>query len=298
MLDLRPLTIGQLFDRAFRLYRNNFLTFLGIVALTQIPLYIFQIILTTSVSSASGLDPTNPLELFQGPALILSIITFILSIIFTQIGAAALTKAISDSYLGRTISIKETFQRLGRSWFILISSLLWAGLVFLGIAIPLMVVFIIPCIGQIVGVIGIFALAIVGNVIVSLIPPVVVLENSGARDAVKRAWELGRKRFWWIFGYLFLLGLLFSLVVQGPVFLITFLFETVLGNTSLLIQNIISQSATLALTAFFLPIRLAAITLMYFDLRIRFEGFDLMVLASGDQDIPSDAADLTTKRSL
>lgn len=37
---------------------------------------------------------------------------------------------------------------------------------------------------------------------------------------------------------------------------------------------------------------------MYFDLRIRFEGFDLMVLASGDQEAPADAADLTTKTSL
>lgn len=37
---------------------------------------------------------------------------------------------------------------------------------------------------------------------------------------------------------------------------------------------------------------------MYFDLRIRFEGFDLMVLAAATEDYHSDAADLTAKTTL
>ena len=35
---LRPLSTGQLLDRAFRLYRQHFLVFLGIVAIVQLSL--------------------------------------------------------------------------------------------------------------------------------------------------------------------------------------------------------------------------------------------------------------------
>src|SRR5437867_2809516 len=42
MPDLRPMTIGDMFDAAFRLYRAHFLTFVGIVALLQVPTAILQ----------------------------------------------------------------------------------------------------------------------------------------------------------------------------------------------------------------------------------------------------------------
>ena len=35
---LRPLGMGELFDRAIRLYRRNFFKFVGVLALMQIPL--------------------------------------------------------------------------------------------------------------------------------------------------------------------------------------------------------------------------------------------------------------------
>lgn len=34
---LRPLSLGQLFDQAIRLYRRNFWKFVGIIAVVQIP---------------------------------------------------------------------------------------------------------------------------------------------------------------------------------------------------------------------------------------------------------------------
>ena len=298
LLDLRPLSVAELFDRTFRLYRNNFFAFLGIVVLTQLPLYLIQIIIAVTVGTDTAINPADFSTLLQGPTLLLGIFTILLSVLFTQIGAAALTKAISDSYLGRSTSIREAFQRLGGTWFTLIFALILAGLVIFGVAIPFILVLFIPCIGQIVGFIGIFAVALIGNVIVSLVAPVVVLEKSGPGDAVKRAWELGKKRFWWIVGYLILLGILSFLVIQGPTFLLVFLFETILGITDLMVRSIVEQSATLIFSALFLPIELTAITLMYFDLRIRFEGFDLMVLTAAVEDLPPDAADLTAKTTL
>src|SRR5690242_13498790 len=42
--QLRPMTIGDMFDAAFRLYRQHFVTFIGIVALLQVPMAIIQFV--------------------------------------------------------------------------------------------------------------------------------------------------------------------------------------------------------------------------------------------------------------
>ena len=292
LLDLRPLSIAELFDRSFRLYRNNFGTFLGIMLITQLPIYLFGVVTATVQNDAA----------LAG----LSIIAAILTLIFTQVGAAALTKSISDSYLGRKINFQESFERIGGTWFTLIFASILAGLVVAGLLVPFfcMSTFLFtplartPIVGPIILGVAAVIVGAIANVLISLIPPVVVLEKKGPMDSVKRAWALAKKRFWWYFGYLFLLGLLSLLVISGPVALIQFLFGSVLGDTSLLFRTIVGDTASSLLSAIFMPIRVAAITLMYFDLRIRYEGFDLMVLAATTDTPLNNAADLTTKGSL
>ncbi len=67
-----------------------------------------------------------------------------------------------------------------------------------------------------------------------------------------RAWQLARRRFWWLFGFFMLLILFNLLVVQGPLTLLT-------------------------------------TTLLYFDVRVRTEGFDLAVLAASNNEAPLDS---------
>ncbi len=298
LLDLRPLSVAELFDRSFRLFRKHFVTFLSIAVITQLPIIMFQILSTTFLES--NINPrTTPLqEPFLAPTILVTIGVFILSLIFTQIGTAALTIAISDSYLGRQIGFDSAFRRMENTWFTLILATIVAVLFIFGISIPVILVAFIPCLGFLVAIVGFFFIGAAANILISLIPPVVVLEKKGAVESVKRAWALSKLRFGWVFGYLFLLGILTGLIVFAPAVLIGFLIPFIMGSTNVMIQTIIEQSATLVLTAVFLPIRLAAITLMYFDLRIRFEGFDLMVLASDSDEFSIDVSDLTTKTTL
>ena len=51
--DLRPLSLGELLDRCFFLYRKNFLLFAGIVALPHLVLLAFQ---WTGVAVQAGMD--------------------------------------------------------------------------------------------------------------------------------------------------------------------------------------------------------------------------------------------------
>src|SRR5687768_9737678 len=76
-LQLRPMNIGDMLDAAFRLYRRHFVTFLGIVALLQVPMLVVQVliqyfingsaladIMTYSEQAPELLPGQNPLELF------------------------------------------------------------------------------------------------------------------------------------------------------------------------------------------------------------------------------------------
>ena len=43
-LVIRPMALGEILDKAIRLYRQNFLTFMGIFAIPYIPMVIIQMI--------------------------------------------------------------------------------------------------------------------------------------------------------------------------------------------------------------------------------------------------------------
>ena len=49
---LRPLGPGELLDQAIRLYRRNFLTFIGIIAVVYVPVMVLQTAATTLMSSS------------------------------------------------------------------------------------------------------------------------------------------------------------------------------------------------------------------------------------------------------
>ena len=301
LLDLRPLSIGELLDRTFRIFRKHFLTFVLIAIIMQLPVSILQVGSALMVNNfALGTMAGNP---FDNPEIILPTMLVSLGIgfasfIITQVGTAALTQAVSDSYLGRTVSFDSAFSRMGNTWFKLILATIVGGFFMFGLLIPIMLGSFIPCLGFFIALIGMFFLGAVASILFSLLPPVVVLERASVIDAVKRAWTLSRLRFWWVLGYLVLLTVLTFVIIFGPAAIIGVVLGLVLGEMSILVQSIVQQSATLVLTAVFLPIRIAAVTLMYFDLRIRFEGFDLVVLASANETVLDAAPSLPNKTIL
>src|SRR3712207_2337681 len=112
--QFRSRGIGELLDQAVRLYRQNFLKFIGILALIQIPVTIFQLIISLITFSDifqqlenAGSNPrANPADIF-GPAyflglgsnMLLGIVSFLL---IQGIAAAAISRAVVGSYMGET----------------------------------------------------------------------------------------------------------------------------------------------------------------------------------------------------
>jgi hypothetical protein len=276
---LRPLGIGQLLDQAIRLYRRNFLKFVGIIAVVQIPLTLIQI-LVSLLTVGSAFAGTAQLLFDTGSwggilgSLLVSVTSFIL---IQGVATAALTRAVSDHYLGESTSFLNAYRRVGRSWRRLLGALLLAWLYAIGLVIWLLV----PCIGWFTG-IGI--LLFVGFAVFPLIAPIVVLENQRTTDAIRRAWDLARRRFWWITGFVLVLFLFGQLVVSGPSYLISLalqfsadnLFE---GAGSAMTQTVVQSLVNLVFSLIYLPLQLTSITLVYFDLRVRTEAFDLALQA-------------------
>ena len=291
---LRPMSMGELLDQAFRLYRKNFFTFVGIIAIVYIPLSVISILSSlkiASVTSATALQ-SNPLlssSYLSGLGLLL--LYFFLNMVFTQgLGTAVLTRAVADNYLGKPAGILSSYKHIGKSWLKLLGAILLAGLIFWAI----MVFTIIPCIGTFTGPgLAIFLLSIV----LPLVAPVVVIEKTGATASLGRAWELSRRRFWWLVGFVVILSLMSILITIGPGYLARYIVSLIGGNSGnyvarLQLQTIAQQLVTIVMGVLYFPVQLTAITLAYFDLRVRTEGLDMALLtveASGETGVDATA---------
>ncbi len=307
---LRPMSIGDMLDAAFRLYRRHFLTFIGIVALLQVPMAILQFaaqlpylqVLRRFTARPPVLTPgASPLDLFPFAqllpyyALLFGLSVFQYLLVYNLI-TGALANAISRSYLGQPISILSSYNiGLKRIMALLVASLI-------PFAVSLAFVAIIagcafgafyalgvrtnqqPNIGlAIVAVVGTFGVVVVGGIAglffyvrLLLTTQAIVLEGQGPLAGLARSWRLVGQAFWRSLGILLLVYAfiyIVSLIIQIPLVALGLFFGALLNN-SVLYQSIASL-VTYGVLILVLPLQFIIFTLLYYDLRIRKEGYDL-----------------------
>lgn len=291
-MDLRPLSIGELFDRAFVLYRRHFWLFVGITAVPGVFALVLTLINTAIQNPAlQGLDPESAEfeAAMMGMMLAFAGLMAVLAIYFVvyMIALGATTFAVSEVYLGRTASISQVYGRMkGR-----IGALLWllflVGVRIFGLWMLAMVVFgmataIHPILGGIVGLGAILVTALLSGFMMlrwGVSVPALVLEGLPARMSLKRSIELTRGRL----GRVFLLGLCSTMVTYGAlalfqmplVGLAMYVGLDTWAGFSLNAAGAVLGTVATTLTSPFLIIGLA---LIYYDARIREEGFDLEVM--------------------
>ena len=247
---LRPLTVGEIIDTSFSLYRRHFGA-LATVALvcTGIPLVLRMFL------EASGGFLVN---------LTLGVLYALSLVVLNLVATAATVFIVSESYLGRPLSAWEALRRatpyMGR---ILVCSLLMAIAVGLG-----------------------FMLLLVPGVILAVglvlaIPAVVLEPRTSASGALSRSWELTRGARWRIFG----LGITLLVLLYVPVVAITGLFALLLPeNAGMFSGGSLGMVMAIAVGGlvqmFIYPLFYCVLTVAYYDLRVRKEGFDLELLAS------------------
>jgi len=305
---IKPMTLAELLDRAIRLYRQNFVKFVGIFAIPYIPLMLIQTGLAI-FSTTSMLNQTNtnssafPFTLASMAALSGTFLVAIVQFILVQgLATAALTSSIANNYAGKPIGILDSYRSMSTTWLKLLLALF---LVFL-LTIILFIWMIIPCVGWFSGPGILFFIALAVS---PLIPPIIVLEKMDAAYSIRRAWDLARSRFWWLIGCVFVLALLGWLLVAGPVYLMSAILQFVLTSIPgtvvqhTIIATILQNLITITMSLLYTPLKLTVMTLVYFDLRARSEGLDLAMQMPGASNSDSsenaviNLPEITTKTS-
>ena len=200
---LRPLSVGELLDLTFALYRRKFLLFVGIAAVTHGLMTVLQESAGVAFQKAGDVAST-----------LLVIVGLIVYFISNAVSQAATTAAVSEIYLGRNVTILESFALLrGR-----IQSL--TGLVF-GVAVltGLGFLLIIP---------GIYM-----TIIWSLAVPAAVVENLRFDAATNRSKDLVDGAWGRVILIMVLVFTLSMLVVIGVSFPVSYLSGDWEGETTL-----------------------------------------------------------------
>ncbi len=268
-INLRPLRLGEILDATIRLYRRNFWLFVAIITLAEIPYVLVQVLLPLIYPQSS----TAAADIFSLRWwLINSVIFFVRWLFVDSIGAMALSYAISQRYLQQMVGPLDAYLRVGRSLLGL------AGVMFIlpGLFLAITIWGLVPCIGWISS-LGVFIFLMLG--IMPLIPVVLVVERQPSLKALLRAWDVSRKRFFWLMGFNLLLGIFSWILVSGPSLvasglLVSLVDQSLIANTDVVYSVIWSVSGTL-FNMLFLPIQVGAWTVTYYDLRVRYEAFDL-----------------------
>jgi hypothetical protein len=258
--QLRPLAVGEMIDAAFRLFGARFWTLVMCVLVPVAPLTIVAAVLQGAVDpNAFDLDGGG--EVGSGSAVAGTLVAALIQFAAAALAIAACFKAISAAYLNERPDAADSLRHaLGRLLPMCIAYLLVVILVVLGL-----LLLIVP---------GVWL-----AVKLSVVFPAVVFERRDALSAIGRSWTLTGGHWWRTFGAL------------AVIFLITFVAQLVLGGvaggilgaadagelTTAIVLTLVNV-LTLALTY---PLWAAVTSVVYYDLRVRNEGFDLRGLAQG-----------------
>jgi len=251
---LRPLSLGELLDRAFSLYRDRFFLFLGVGLVPQA--VAFSIALgTDAMVYFRYLNPSRSVFVFVA----LFLITLPIRMIALAISQAMTMPVVSSAYLQHPITLRETFLRakscLGRLFWLAMQTTIRVTLGLLLLVFP-----------------GLFL-----SLNYSVSVPAAVFEDLKARDALDRSTELTSGYRGRIFGLYFFYELLNIAVTQSARYLVHLRHPGFVGVVFVELVKILSSS-------FATPLLLITFALLYYDLRVRKEGFDLeFMMKSLDQ---------------
>jgi membrane-anchored glycerophosphoryl diester phosphodiesterase (GDPDase) len=255
-LELRPLSLGEILDRTFSIYRRYFLLFAAITGIPQFVVYGFQL----AMLSFGG--PRQQVRgLLLGSYAVSGLVLLIVSLVAYLYSQGGTVAAISELYLGRSISITEAFQKVQGNLGFLLGVIVLNGLA-VGVATILLV---IP---------GIYVAC---RLLICI--PVAMIEERGPRDSLTRSWELTRDNA----GRSFVIVVLFAVLAIAADLLFTFPFSlgSILsarqGGPSWFLTAMTELGGHIA-SIVTQPIILIATAIFYYDLRVRKEAFDLQFM--------------------
>jgi hypothetical protein len=259
-LPMRPMGVGEIVDAAIKLYRTQWKGLLGIAAIVLVPLIFLQTFFLRNFGGPFGEVTDVPSD---ASAAAVAIIGLVQSLFVRPLLTAAVARASADAYLGHAVQVWPTL----RFALTKIHSILWISLL--------------------------AALAVVGGFIALVVPGIILLvrlsfgttilivERRKGSKALGRSWRLSQGHFWRLLGTLIVATLMVSIVASVLTIPANLAFAA-LGPGGWPIAAVGESIATVLTT----PFATLVTVLLYFDLRIRKEAFDLEVMAQEIAALP------------
>ncbi|MFC4531614.1 DUF7544 domain-containing protein [Sphaerisporangium dianthi] len=300
IIPLRPLALGDILDGTIKLIRSNPKATLGLSAIAAaigtLPLAIGQSIYYNSI----GGFLTDPGALQEGDELPLggliaqlggALLSLIMQFILVTVLTGMLTRVLGRAVFGGRITIGEAW-RLTRSRLPALFglALLTGLLAVLPLALAVLLVVLVATAASQVA-IGLTVVALVVAYVAyvlalsarfSMASATIVLERRGVFDAMRRSWRLVGTGFWRVLGILVLTQLLAAMlgyVLSLPVTVISLVVSfggqgsvvaAVITTILLTLGGILGSMVTY-------PVQAGVNGLLYTDLRMRAEAFDLVL---------------------
>jgi hypothetical protein len=290
-LELRPLTLPELLDRSFSIYKRHLWTFVGIMAVPAGASMVYAVIAQLLTADTEP-PPTPEAMLWSALPIVITAVAF--TVIYLTCYAFALgatTMAVAQIYKEQPASVGGAYREIRRHAGRLVLLLLWGTLrvggVWLG-GVALTGFFsVILAMGSrvlsglifLAGIVGTTFLAGFFMVRYGVSVPAVVLENLKAGQALSRSVELTEDNRWRVFLMILcaiVINYATTLLLQGP-----FLIGTIVagpGTTTAITLSIIGAVVGGIGAMFSGPIMIIGLSMMYYDLRIRKEALDLHMM--------------------
>jgi hypothetical protein len=267
LLRLRPLGLGELLDDVFRIYRRHFWLLAAIALIVALPGLALQFASGSASQFGFALsilgDLNNPgaLAARQPPGLpnlaVLGL-TYLVLIALIPFTLAAIPRAAIDIVMGNPVGIRSTLAAVARRyWRLMGLSLLYLLISPLFLCLPVFVWLVVRWVVAV---------------------PALLAEDVGPIRALDRSWTLTRDHWWRLFGILVLIYLLTS-IVSGALGVFSFPVAVALPFIPPFVRGAIILTVETVASAAVQPALYLCLTLLYFDLRIRHEHFDLDQLA-------------------
>jgi hypothetical protein len=306
--QLRPLNLGDVLDGAFRLARDHWRTFaLGLGVLTVPLALISGLVNTLLFGAAPGIFDmlTNPemLETWAtaGPpadlrtTITASLMSLLASLVLTPLLYGTAVHIAATGYRGGHADPMASVRAAGRRYLGLLGAIVLMWIVVFGIyiaAVVLIVVLVAVGVGagDASGAIGIAILAVILGIAaivlviiaatrVALTIPALMLEQLGPAKALRRSNALVKGKTGLTLGTLLVVGIIttiIGLVLAWPFEAIGSALRGALGAGAGAVATTVGQMVSGLVTNALLG---AALVLIYFDRRVRMEGYDLTELA-------------------
>ena len=255
-IETGPLSLSELLDRMFAIYRRYFLRLMGATLLPYLFLIPVGAIAGVGIIAAIRSGPTGLLGFGTG------IVTMFLFVAIYWVVAClswiAVTAAVWEIQSGREPTIRASYRAAWRHlWKALLAGFLFSIIVIVG-----SILLIAPGVY--------FALAL------SLIGPIILAEGAGPIDALSRSWELSKGYKGKVFVvWMICVGITYVMTYALQIPLLIAAAFIVKGVSNSIWFTILSGLCSLIGSILPAPLQTIGLCLVYYDSRVRKEGFDL-----------------------